>query len=223
MRLSADQPESKTADSGTAEPQGDRSAARRPKSKKAQAQQRQRRRTARLSYDDWVDGALNLLSREGVGAVKIQRLCQELGVTKGSFYWHFDDIEQLMAAMADRWSSVQSDTVRELGAFAAIPVEERIEKMAAMLVDQRHWIVETTVREWSRINPKVAAAVRNLDQRVFETVKGTMLDLGFDENQARLRAGAMVYIGIGLIHGRDNLPTPSTAQVSSVIELLARP
>ncbi len=158
-----------------------------------------------------------------MGAIKIQRLCQELGVTKGSFYWHFDDIEQLMAAMADRWSAIQSETVRELGAFAAIPVEERIEKMAAMLVDQRHWIVETTVREWSRHNPKVAAAVRNLDQRVFETVKRTMLDLGFDESQARLRAGAMVYIGLGLIHGRDNLPTPSTAQVSSVIELLARP
>ncbi|MEU1984697.1 TetR/AcrR family transcriptional regulator [Nocardia sp. NPDC019395] len=222
MRLSADQPEA-AADSGASERPGEQSGPRRPKSKKAQAQQRQRRRTARLSYDDWVDGALNLLSREGVGAIKIPRLCQELGVTKGSFYWHFDDLEQLMAAMADRWSAVQSDTVRELGTFAAIPVGERIEKMAAMLVDQRHWMVETTVREWSRTDPKVAAAVRNLDQKVFETVKGTMLDLGFDENQARLRAGAMVYIGIGLIHGRDNLPTPSTAQVSSVIELLARP
>ncbi|WP_058854876.1 TetR/AcrR family transcriptional regulator [Nocardia jinanensis] len=166
---------------------------------------------------------MNLLSREGVGAIKIPRLCQELGVTKGSFYWHFDDIEQLMAAMADRWSAVQSETVRELGAFAAIPVEERIEKMAAMLVDKRHWMVETTVREWSRSNSKVADAVRNLDQRVFETVYRTMLDLGFDENQAGLRAGAMVYIGLGLIHGRDNLPTPTTEQVHSVIELLARP
>ncbi|WP_280398394.1 TetR/AcrR family transcriptional regulator [Nocardia carnea] len=223
MRLSGDRSAETAADSDAAGPSGDSSAAHRPKSKKAQAQQRQRRRTARLSHDDWVDGALNLLSREGMGAIKIQRLCQELGVTKGSFYWHFDDIEQLMAAMADRWSAIQSETVRELGAFAAIPVEERIEKMAAMLVDQRHWIVETTVREWSRHNPKVAAAVRNLDQRVFETVKRTMLDLGFDESQARLRAGAMVYIGLGLIHGRDNLPTPSTAQVSSVIELLARP
>ncbi|MFI1464393.1 TetR/AcrR family transcriptional regulator [Nocardia carnea] len=223
MGLSGERSEKITAGSDAAEPPAARATPRRPKSKKAQAQQRQRRRTARLSYDDWVDGALNLLSREGIGAIKIQRLCQELGVTKGSFYWHFDDIEQLMTAMADRWSAIQSRTVRDMAAFAEIPVEERIEKMAAMLVDQRHWIVETSVREWSRSNPKVAAAVRNLDQRVFETVKRTMLDLGFDENQAGIRAGAMVYIGLGLIHGRDNLPTPSTAQVSSVIELLARP
>ncbi|WP_328389675.1 TetR/AcrR family transcriptional regulator [Nocardia sp. NBC_00416] len=215
-----------TADPSTAshpDPPDARTATQRPKSKKARAQQSRRRRPARLSYDDWVDGALHLLSSEGVGAIKIPRLCQELGVTKGSFYWHFDDIEQLMAAMADRWSAVQSDTVRELGAFAAIPVEDRIEKMAAMLVDHRHWIVETTVREWSRSNPKVAAAVRKLDQGVFETVYRIMLDLGFDENQAGLRAGAMVYIGLGLIHGRDNLPIPTTEQVYSVIELLARP
>lgn len=58
---------------------------------------------------------------------------------------------------------------------------------------------------------------------VFETVYRIMLDLGFDENQAGLRAGAMVYIGLGLIHGRDNLPIPTTEQVYSVIELLARP
>ncbi|MGW1739569.1 TetR/AcrR family transcriptional regulator [Nocardia sp. NPDC001965] len=215
-----------TAGSSTAshpDPPGDRATPPRPRSKKARAQQTRRRRTARLSYDDWVDGALNLLSREGVGAIRIPRLCQELGVTKGSFYWHFDDVEQLTAAMADRWSAVQSETVRELGAFAAIPVEERIEKMAAMLVDRRHWMVETTVREWSRSNPKVADAVRILDQRVFETVYRTMLDLGFDENQAGVRAGAMVYIGLGLIHGRDNLPIPTTEQVHSVIELLARP
>lgn len=213
-----------TADSSTSSLPGsppDRSP--RPRSKKAQAQQRRRHSSTRLSYDDWVEGALRLLAREGVGSIKIPRLCRELGVTKGSFYWHFDDIDQLTAAMADRWSAVQSEAVLELGALAAIPVEERIEKMAVMLVDQRHWLVETTVREWSRSNPKVAAAVRTLDQRVFETVKNTMLDLGFDENQAALRAGAMVYMGLGLIHGRDNLPTPTTEQVHSVVELLARP
>lgn len=213
-----------TADSSTSslpDPSAERSP--RPRSKKAQAQQRRRRPSTRLSYDDWVDGALSLLAREGVGSIRIPRLCQELGVTKGSFYWHFDDIDQLTAAMADRWSAIQSEAVRELSALAAIPLEERIEKMAAMLVDHRHWTVETTVREWSRSNPKVAAAVRTLDQRVFETLRNTMLDLGFDENQAALRAGAMVYIGLGLIHGRDNLPTPTTEQVYSVVELLARP
>ncbi|MFF4027396.1 MULTISPECIES: TetR/AcrR family transcriptional regulator [Nocardia] len=192
-------------------------------SRKAEAQHRNRRQTTRLSYDDWVNGALDLLAREGVTAIRIPRLCEELGVTKGSFYWHFDDLEQLMAAMADRWGEMQSEAVRALAALDSIPVESRIEQMAAMLVDPQHWMVEASVREWSRTDDTVAAAVRALDQRVFRTVQTAMLDLGFEPVQARLRAGAMVYLGIGLIHGRDNLPTPTPEEVQAVIDLLARP
>ncbi len=170
-----------------------------------------------------MDGALALLAREGVAAIKIPRLCSELGVTKGSFYWHFDDLQQLMEAMADRWSAVQSDAVRALGAIDSIPVEQRIENMATLLVDQSTWIVEATVREWARTDPKVAGAVQALERKVFDIVNQTMLELGFDETQSRLRAGAMVYLGIGLIHGRDSLPTPTAEEAQAVIDLLTTP
>ena len=204
-------------------PDASSTAAHRPKSKKAQAQQRQRRRSTRLSYDDWVDGSLDLLAREGVEAIKISRLCQELGVTKGSFYWHFDDIEQLMAAMADRWSAAHRGAVRELGNFASLPIQQRIQRTAAILVNRRPWLVETTVREWSRSNTKVADTVRALDQQILDTVKATMLELGFSEDQALLRAAAVFRIGLGVLYGRDSLPAPSTDEMSSIIELLARP
>ena len=199
------------------------SGARPHRSKKAEAQRRGRTRAPRLSYDDWVDGALVLLAREGVTAIKIPRLCSELGVTKGSFYWHFDDVQQLMEAMADRWSAVQSDAVRALGAIDSIPVEQRIEKMTSLLVDQSTWIVEATVREWARNDPKVAGAVQALERKVFDIVEQTMLELGFDGAQARLRAGTMVYLGIGLIHGRGSLPTPTPQEAQAVIDLLTTP
>lgn len=199
------------------------SGARPRRSKKAQAQRSGRSRSPRLSYDDWVDGALALLAREGVSAIKIPRLCSELGVTKGSFYWHFDDIQQLMTAMADRWSAVQSDAVRALGALDSIPVEQRIEQMASLLVDPSTWIVEATVREWARNDAKVAGAVQALERKVFDIVEQTMLELGFDTAQARLRAGAMVYLGIGLIHGRDSLPIPTAQEAQAVIDLLTTP
>ena len=199
------------------------SGARARRSKKAETQRSGRSRAPRLSYDDWVDGALALLAREGVGAIKIPRLCSELGVTKGSFYWHFNDLQQLMEAMADRWSAVQGDAVRALGAIDSIPVEQRIENMASLLVDQSTWIVEATVREWARSDPKVAGAVQALERKVFDIVKQTMLDIGFDDEQARLRAGAMVYLGIGLIHGRDSMPQPTAAEAQAVIDLLTTP
>ncbi|BDT90910.1 MULTISPECIES: TetR/AcrR family transcriptional regulator [Nocardia] len=191
------------------------------RSRKAAAQQRGR--TPRLSYEAWVDGALTLLAREGVSAIRIPRLCQELGVTKGSFYWHFDDIEQLMAAMADRWTARQSEIIRALGAIASVPVEQRIADMAANLIDQGTWATEATVREWARSDEKVAETVRALDRQIFETVRKAMLELGFTPDGARLRAGAMVYLGIGFIHGRDSLPAPTAEDARAILELLTIP
>ncbi|MGK8488328.1 TetR/AcrR family transcriptional regulator [Nocardia asiatica] len=193
-----------------------------PRSRKAAAQQRGRGRTPRLSYEAWVDGALALLAREGVSAVKIPRVCQELGVTKGSFYWHFDDIGQLMEAMADRWSAQQSEVIRALGAIESVPVEQRIANMAANLIE-RTWAIEATVREWARSDEKVAATVRALDRQIFETVQKALLELGFAAEDARLRAGAMVYLGIGFIHGRGSLPAPTAEDARALLGLLTVP
>ncbi|WP_236567438.1 TetR/AcrR family transcriptional regulator [Nocardia sp. CY41] len=191
------------------------------RSRKAAAQQRGR--TPRLSYEAWVDGALALLAREGVTAIRIPRLCQELGVTKGSFYWHFDDIHQLMTAMADRWTARQSEIIRSLGTIASVPVEQRIADMAANLIDRGTWITEATVREWARGDEKVAETVRALDRQIFVTVQEAMLELGFTPDAARLRAGAMLYLGIGFIHGRDSLPAPTAEDAEAILELLTIP
>ena len=63
------------------------------------------RRSSRLRATDWVDAALVLLTAEDGGehGVTISRLCRTLGVTKGSFYWHFRDLDALWEAMAVRW------------------------------------------------------------------------------------------------------------------------
>ncbi|MEU1431637.1 TetR/AcrR family transcriptional regulator [Nocardia sp. NPDC005746] len=212
----------------TAEPP--RAAATPRRSRKAETQQRDSattaraggRRAPRLSYEDWVDGALALLAREGPAALRIPRLCAELGVTKGSFYWHFDDIGRLEEAMADHWITTQGRVIADLAAVDSIPVEQRIEAMGALLVE-RNWLVEATVREWSRTRPQVADGVRELDRRIFQVIQSALAELGFDPEAARLRAGAMVYLGIGFIHGHDSLPTPTPEQINTVLALLTAP
>ena len=46
----------------------------------------------RLSVDDWLQAGYTLIAEDGLQALKIDRLCAGLGVTKGSFYWHFPDM-----------------------------------------------------------------------------------------------------------------------------------
>ncbi|MCC3316673.1 hypothetical protein [Nocardia africana] len=167
-------------------------------------------------------GALDLLAREGVTAIRIPRLCEELGVTK-QLLLHFDDLEQLMAAMADRWGDMQSEAVRALAALDSIPVESRIEQMAAMLVDPKHWMVEASVgsghaptTRWRRRSGRWISASSGPCRRPCS------IWVSSRSRRACARARWCIW-GSWLIHGRDNLPTPTPEEVQAVIDLLARP
>ncbi|MBS9373957.1 TetR/AcrR family transcriptional regulator [Rhodococcus sp. B50] len=179
-------------------------------------------RRPRLSLDDWTGAGLRLLVSEGRSAVKISRLCDDLGVTKGSFYWHFSDIDDLMKAIATRYTSQDNDAARGLTSLEELPVDERLARMGAMLVDERAWEAEVAVREWARSDPQVAESVRALDQRIMAVVRNCFLELGFDEDEAELRAGTLVYAGIGFLYGRDSLPSPTATQIQELLKILVR-
>ena len=68
-------------------------------------------RAPRLNAEDWARGALDLIAEEGVAAVAVEPLARRLGVTKGSFYWHFPSRDALLAAALERWESVELDEI----------------------------------------------------------------------------------------------------------------
>ena len=57
--------------------------------------------STRLSAEDWLEVGYTVLAQEGVRALKVERLCQQAGVTRGSFYWHFEDIDNYRAALVE--------------------------------------------------------------------------------------------------------------------------
>ena len=63
-------------------------------------------RQGRLTADDWAQAALDLISEQGVAAVAVEPLARRLGVTKGSFYWHFPSRDALLQAALERWEAV---------------------------------------------------------------------------------------------------------------------
>lgn len=183
----------------------------------------QRRATgaARLSTEDWTTRALQLLVDEGVGALKVARLCRELGVTKGSFYWHFDDLESLKKAVADLWCTQTRATLTEMAALGDLPPLERIRTMAAQLVDDRSWSVERALRDWARSDEQVAATIAASEQHVFGLVQEALEQLGHDARSARMRAGLLTYAGIGFAHGQQSLPKPTQEDIDDLVGFLA--
>ncbi|MCR8897327.1 TetR/AcrR family transcriptional regulator [Gordonia sp. GONU] len=177
------------------------------------------RRSARLRATDWVDAAFSLVTSEagGVHGVTIARLCTTLGVTKGSFYWHFRDLDALWEAMAARWQEMNRRRVADLDELSEVPPEGRLIALSTMLVSRDHLTVERAIRNWARSNDTVAETVRNIDTEIFEAVEAILREFEMSPGQARLLSGVLVYAGIGYIHGHEGLPIISPEDIQRAI------
>jgi AcrR family transcriptional regulator len=72
-----------------------------------------------LTAADWAEAALQLIAEAGLGKLTVDTLAARLGVTKGSFYWHFKGRSDLLAAARDRWEQRSTgEAMRALDAFA---------------------------------------------------------------------------------------------------------
>src|ERR1700733_9521866 len=164
----------------------------------------------RLSVDDWVQEGFRVLAEDGVKALTLGHLCNRLGVTKGSFYWHFSDMTAYRTALIDTWAVVR-DEDRSFGALVGQPPRQRLSRMMTALVGPRHWMLERAMRGGARAEPTVAAAVRASDQKVVAAVRQAFLDAGFDREQAEMRATATFAAGIGFLHLSGSRPSPRAA------------
>ena len=71
-----------------------------------------------LTAADWAEAALQLIAEAGLGALTVDTLAARLGVTKGSFYWHFKGRSELLAAALGRWE--QRATAEAITGLSAI-------------------------------------------------------------------------------------------------------
>jgi AcrR family transcriptional regulator len=174
----------------------------------------------RLSVDEWVDAGIELLADEGLAAVKIDRLCKQLGVTKGSFYWHFSDLAAFLAALADRWGELRDARRAAFDELAELQPRERIATMMELLLDPDEWALERAVREWARTDESVRERVNRSDRWVFVEVRKALLELGFDKEDADIRARGLFFTGVGFIHAAEPRQRGGTRQRDRLIEIL---
>jgi AcrR family transcriptional regulator len=162
----------------------------------------------RLGLDDWIQAGYALLAEEGIKALKIDRLCERLGVTKGSFYWHFDGMPSYRGALIRSWGELRDEDRRAFDDMGELAPRERLSQMMSSLVSPRHWTLERAMREWARSDEAVAESVRAADRRLLRAVRRAFLDYGFDADEADTRANATFAAGIGFLHLSG--PTPGT-------------
>lgn len=155
----------------------------------------------RLSADDWIQAGFALLADTGPNTLRIDRLCDRLNVTKGSFYWHFSDIGSYRAALVDAWGSLDDQRRRPFENMPGAAPRDRLAVMMQTFVDPEHWALERAMRVWALTDGSVLTSVQRSDRRVFRAVHQAFVDFGFEPEEAGLRSALTFAAGVGLLHG----------------------
>lgn len=131
----------------------------------------------KLSRDDWLDAAFQAVVDGGFDHVRVLVLAAALGVTRGSFYWHFVDHAELVSALLARWHARETAIGRDLeAAFHDDPQVDLERLLDAALAhggtNLENMRFELALRGLGRRDPHVARMLLEVDElrlRVFES------------------------------------------------------
>jgi AcrR family transcriptional regulator len=169
-----------------------------------------------LSATDWLNHGLKTLAQEGFTALKAVLLAKSMGVSRGSFYWHFVDIDAFHAELLKLWRDIAAERI-------IADVDAASEKDNALQVllhrvfgEQR--ALENAVRRWAAVDPAARAAVQAIDKRRLTYVEGLLRAAGVADDDARTRSQILywAYLGFAL----SDRPLPPAQLRAAVQEML---
>jgi AcrR family transcriptional regulator len=154
----------------------------------------------RTPRSSWIAEGLRALAAGGPGAVRIEPLARALGVTKGGFYWHFEDRRSLLDEMLDTWERVMIDEAIERVESEGGDARARLRRLFALASssDIRELLsVDLAIRDWSRRDQMVAKRLRRVDNRRMDYMRSLFGAFCPDEDEVEARCMVAFSLFIG--------------------------
>ncbi|MBA3368394.1 MAG: TetR/AcrR family transcriptional regulator [Geodermatophilaceae bacterium] len=147
----------------------------------------------------WLDAGLAILEKQGAKALTIERLAEQIGLSKGSFYHHFGGMPgyktALLAHFEATYTTQYIDAVeRDLTADAITKLRALIDLVCEEGEDQS---IEVGLRAWALQDPEVYRAQERIDRLRGDHVRGLWLEFSGDEAQADLIGRLLQVLLIG--------------------------
>ena len=125
--------------------------------------------SSRLTREDWLDAAFQAVVKGGFAEARVMTLAENLGVTRGSFYWHFADHAAMLDALVERWFEEQMQRVQFIAALSSgDPLADLDELVDLQLTrvgsDLKSTRFELALRGLARRNPAVDGRVNQVDE-----------------------------------------------------------
>ncbi|HEX8648547.1 MAG TPA: TetR/AcrR family transcriptional regulator [Thermoleophilaceae bacterium] len=153
---------------------------------------------ARTPRGRWIEAGLRALAGGGPDAVRIEPLAQALGVTKGGFYWHFDDRGALLEEMLDAWERTAIDEVIERIETDGGDARTRLRRLFAIGASRDDVLrIDLAVRDWARRDRSVAARLQRADNRRMDYMRSLLGELVPDPDDVEARCLVAFSLWIG--------------------------
>jgi AcrR family transcriptional regulator len=144
--------------------------------------------TSRLGKEDWFSMGLEALVESGPEALKAARLARMLGVTTGSFYWHFKCVAEFRSGLLEYWKEdVVVGLIRGAQASAEEPTQVLAELQKRILARGAHRY-DSAMRSWALTDPAVRDTLRSADDVRARFLVEALQDCGMSQEDARDRA-----------------------------------
>ena len=155
----------------------------------------------RGSEDLWIDAAYTLLIEAGVDAVKVKPLAEQLGMSRTSFYGHFDSREQLLSALIDKWKQKNTGNLVARTEAYAESIAEAMYNLFDCWLDPDLFDAkfDFAIRTWALADADLKTALEEVDQIRIDAIATMFERFGFEEEMARVRAYSVYYTQIGYI------------------------
>jgi AcrR family transcriptional regulator len=162
----------------------------------------------RTPRSGWIEEGLRALAAGGPDAVRIEPLARALGVSKGGFYWHFDDRRALLEEMLDAWERVEVDEVIERVEERGGDARAKLRRLSAIGLStlesptleslRIHPLrIDLAVRDWARRDRAVARRLQRVDNRRMDYMRSLFGELCRDEEEVEARAMLAFSLWIG--------------------------
>jgi len=155
----------------------------------------------RGSADGWLEAAYEALKESGIDGVKVMPLAKRLKLSRTSFYWFFEDREQLLAALLDRWRDKNTgNLIRQCESYAESIAEAILNVFECWLNSELFDAqFEFAVRSWALQSEEVAAAIAVADRTRMAALSAMFRRFGYDADGADTRARTLYLTQIGYI------------------------
>ena len=144
-------------------------------------------KSERLSREEWLRQALDILAKEGQAKLRVRELADRMGVSTGSFYWHFKNRADFVEQLVEYWAEFSTQQIAVRVRSATGDAKSRLLQLMQAIDEGDLGKFDIPIRAWAAQESTVARVVKKVDKSRVSVVRQLFADMGFTGRELEMR------------------------------------